>query len=76
MRELPCNAISRFYFLLRQEGIYIQREAEVCRLFPVPEEKMGHRLPFKVQPVLLGTCWNMSGAGDLSIGRLEKATKL
>lgn len=34
----------------RPQGFYLAREAEVCRLFSVPEEKMGDLLSFKVSP--------------------------
>lgn len=44
-----------WFFPTRQEGVYIQWEAEVCRLFSVPEEEMGHWLSSKVQLSGLGT---------------------
>lgn len=34
----------------RPQGFYLAREAEVCWLFSVPEEKMGDLLSFKVSP--------------------------
>lgn len=36
------------FCFFRPQGFYLAWEAEVCRLFPVLEEKMGDRLSFKV----------------------------
>lgn len=56
-----------WFFPTRQEGVYIQWETEVCRLFSVPEEEMGHWLSSKVQLSILETDARWTHWGQVSL---------